>query len=227
MTKKKKMTADEPKVDETNVEAVAKEKPLEKVEDLLDEQDRRVVIVASVFLVLLVAPVFLPVQSERSLWRMTRHDDTGRAILGAIMGWPALLGVFGLIRGWRKRLPGKVLVGFATTFASLQTLAGLALMAMLLWFGRGDERSWPVFLAALFPLLGAGLVVRSFSRTGWQRWQHLMAPIALLAAMIVMCLFGAEPNAINRAEQGGWVFLFATAALLPFVGTVVRSKKSA
>ena len=218
MTKEKE-PADAPK-GEAKEAVVSAEKQI----DVRDEQDRRVIIFASVLILLLTAPVFLSVQDDRSFWRMTRHDDTGRAILIAIFGWPFCVGILGMMRGLQKKAPGKVILGIATVYTSLQTLAGAALITMILLFGQRDERSLPVWLSAVAPLMAIGLVVRSFYRKGWQRWQHLMAPLALLALMIVVCLAGVERRSVEHVSQGGWVFLFATAALVPFIGTTVVSK---
>jgi len=215
------MTKEKDTADATQTEASKAEKQM----DGRDDQDRRVIIFASVLVVLLAAPVFLPVEDDRSLWRLTRHDDTGKAILVAIFGWPVCLGILGLIRALQKKAPGKVLLGIATVYTSLQILAATALMAMILWFGQRDERSLVVGLAAIAPLMAIGLVVRSFYRTGWQKWQHIMAPIALLALMIILCMVGIERRSLEHTSQGGWVFLFATAALVPFIGTTLVSKR--
>lgn len=193
--------------------------------DLRDEQDRRVIIFASLLLLLLVAPMFLPVERDRSLWRMTRYDSTGRFILLGIFGWPVFSSIAAFIRGLQKKVPGKVFLGVATTLTSLQTLAGTALVTMVLLFGRGNERSFPVWLGAIAALLAIGMVVRSFFRTSWQRWQHLIAALALLAVMVVLILAGVEGGRIDRTSSGGWVFLFGTAALVPFIGTTVVSRR--
>ncbi len=191
-----------------------------------DERNRRVVIFASILLILLAAPVFLPVQDDRSLWRMTRHDSTGKFLIGAILGWPVCLGIIGMIRGLRKSVPGKVLIGIATGLTAFQTLAGLALIAMLLAFERHAAESPFVWLGAASSIAAIAVVVRSFFRSNWLRWQHLMAPIALLALMIVLCIAGLEPNAIERVSDGGWGFLFATVALLPFVIRTLGSRRN-
>ncbi len=183
-----------------------------------DDQNRRVVIFASILLIALATPVFLPVQGERSLWQMMRYDSTGRVLIGAILGWPVCLGVIGILRGLRKNVPGRALIAIATTITAIQSLAGLALVVMLLAFERRAVDSPFVWLGAASTVAAVGLVVRSFFRTEWQRWQHLMAPIALLAMMIVFMIAGVERNTIERVSEGGWGFLFATAALVPFAG---------
>jgi hypothetical protein len=230
MTKQKKSTAKAPPLD-TKEALVSSEKPVATSADpssevhARDEQNRRVVIFASILLVLLAVPVFLPVEGNRSLWGMTRYDSTGKVLIGAIFGWPVCLGVLGISRGLRKNVPGKILIGIATGFAAVQTLAGLALVAMLLAYERHAIKSPLVWFGAACTVAAVGIVVRSFFRTGWLRWQHIMAPIGLLAAMIVLCIAGLAPNAIERASDGGWGFLFATAALVPFIGRTIVSRR--
>jgi hypothetical protein len=191
-----------------------------------EDQDRRAIIFASLFLLLLVGPVFLPVEGDRSLWRMTRHDSTGRVLIGAILGLPIFLGIMGIVRGLRRSVPGKTLIGIATVLTAIQTLAGLALVVMLLLFERRATESPFIWLGTVSVLVAVGVIVRSFFRTGWQRWQHLMAPMGLLALMIVLTLAGVERNSIDRVSLGGWVFLFATAALVPFVGMTLVSRRN-
>ncbi|HRI71885.1 MAG TPA: hypothetical protein PK156_46955 [Polyangium sp.] len=195
----------------------------------VDEQEeghRRAVIFASFLLIALAAPVFAPVDGERSLWRMTRHDDTGRFLLGIVFGWPICLGILGIVRGFRRRLPGKTMMGIATTLTSIQTLGGLALIGMLLAFGHREKESPLVWLGAATAIAAVIAIVRSFVRTGWHRWQHLMAPLALLALMIVLVLAGTERRAVEHVSGGGWIFLFATAALFPFAGATLVARKS-
>lgn len=214
MTKAKKTAAET---------SVSPEKPMpaptpsSNATDIRDDQDRRVVIFASMLLILFAIPIFGAVQDGRSLWRMTRYDSTGRFLILAILGWPISLGFIGIVRGLRKKLPGKILIGVATAFTAIQTLAGLALCAMLLAFERHAIESPFVWLAAASSVTAIAVIVRSFFRNGWQRWQHIMVPIALLALMIFLSIVGIERNALERVAEGGWGFLFTTAALLPFV----------
>lgn len=193
--------------------------------DIQDEQDRRVIVFASILFVLLAGPVVLPMEGERSLWRMTRHDDTGRAILLAIFTWPVFLGITSFVRGLRRRVPGKVLMGIATTFTSLQILAGIALVSMVLAFERKAVMSLPVWLGAFATLMTVFFLIRSFFYDGWARWQQIMVPLALLAVTVVLLMAGLEPRALERTALGGRVFLFAAAALLPFIGTTLALKK--
>ena len=96
---------------------------------------------------------------------------------------------------------------------------------MLLAFERHAAESPFVWLGAASTVAAVGMVVRSFFRRGWQRWQHLMAPIALLALMIVLMIAGIERRAVEQVVQGGWGFLFATAALVPFAGRTILSRR--
>ena len=227
MTKKNKKPDAEANAQASEAEVSPKKQGV--VATPVDEQEeghRRAVIFASIWLIVLAAPVFMAVDGERSLWRMTRHDDTGRFLLGIIFGWPVCLGIIGLVRGLRRRLPGKVMMGMATTLTSIQTLGGLALVAMMLAFGYREKESPLVWLGAATAIAAVITIVRSFVRTGWHRWQHLMAPLALLALMVVLVMAGTERRAVEHVSGGGWMFLFATAALFPFAGMTLTSKRS-
>lgn len=195
------------------------------VEALRDEQDRRAIVFAAPFFLMFAAPMFLDMDGDRSFWRMTRHEPGARVLLLALFSWPVCLGLLAFWRGIRRRLPGKGLTGLASTMTSLYTLAGAALTVLVLVFERRSEQSPLVWVAVVVASLAVGSVVRSFFHTGWRRWQFLMAPMVLLATMIVLLIAVAEPRSIERAEQGGWVFLFGTAALLPFVGTTWLRKQ--
>jgi hypothetical protein len=184
------------------------------------------IIFASVLFLLLIAPVFLPVEGNRSLWRATRYDSTGRVILAGMFGWPVCLGVLGLVRGLKRNVPGKVLIGVGTTLTSLQTLAGAALMFMILGSEYSESRSPLVWLGAAVLLVAMGTIVRSFFRTGWQRFQDVMAAFALLVVMIVLAFAGTEARTVARVAVGGWLFLFASAALLPFAVVTLASRKT-
>jgi hypothetical protein len=211
---------------------VSSEKPIAAPKDAAldansrDEQDRRTILFASVVFVFLAAPVFLAMEGDRSFWRLTRHDTTAQAILVVVFGWPVCLGIVGFLRAWRRKVPGKGLIGVATAFTTIQTLAAAVLFGMLMWEGHRESRSPLVWLGAVAAALAIAMVVRSFFRTGWQRWQSIMAPIALLAVMIVLILAGVDHNAMEHVAQGSWVFLFATAALIPFIGTTLFARQS-
>lgn len=193
--------------------------------DVRDDQDRRTVIWAAIMLILLAAPMFLPAERDRSLWRMTRHDSTGRVIVLLMFGGPVFLGIMGLLRGLRRNVPKRAFLAFSSVLTCLFNLAAVAMMSMILIYERDAMESPLIWLGALSSLIGTFLFVRSFFRQKWQRYQHLLAAFAFMALMIVLTIAGAEPNALNRIEQGGWVFFFATAALAPFAFSTLLSKR--
>lgn len=195
--------------------------------DIRDEQDRRLVIWASILLLLSAAPIFLPTEGKRSLWYMTRHDSTGKVILLVTFGGPVFLGIMGLWRGLRRDIPKKALLAFSSILTCLFNLAAVALMSMILIYERRAAESPLIWLGALASLLGTFMFVRSFFRQNWQRYQHLLAAFAFLAMMIILAIAGSEPNALNRMGQGGWIFFFVTAALAPFAGSTLFSRRSA
>jgi hypothetical protein len=231
MTKEKEIAVAVPQTDKKDT-LVSSEKSMNVPTDssrganVRDDKDRRVIIFASILLIALAMPVFLPVQGERSLWQMTRYDSMGRVLICAILGWPVCLGLIGIVQGLRKNAPEKALLVIATTLTAIQTLAGVALTAMCLAFERRAAESPFVWLAAASTVLAVGTVVRSFFCTGWQRLQHLMVPIALLALLIVLLIAGIERSAVERVSDGGWAFLFATAALVPFVARTLASRRN-
>lgn len=193
--------------------------------DVRDEQDRRTVVFAAPFFLMLAAPIFLAMENERSLWRMTRHDSIGRLLVLVIMAWPICLGLLGLSRGLRRREPGKWLLRLGTGLTLLYTLAGTALVIMIFLFERRAVESPIAWAAALFAIIAVAGVVRSFFQSGWRRWQFVGVPIALHATVLIMLFAGVEPNAIERIDDGGWVYMFGAGGLLPFVGTAWRRKK--
>lgn len=194
--------------------------------DLRSEQARRVIIFASALLVLLAAPVFLPVEGERSFWYMARHDATGRVILVGIFGWPVCLGSFGIVRGLKRTVPGKVLIGIGTAVTSMQALGTAALVAMIMRLEYRDARAAYIWAGVAALTLALGAIARSFFLSGWQRFQHIMATMALLAMTIVLELAATEPRAIARVAIGGWLFFFATAALVPFAAITLTSRRA-
>lgn len=193
--------------------------------DVRDEQARRTVVVSAPFFLILAAPIFLAMENERSLWRMTRHDSIGRVLVLAVLAWPICLGLLGLSRGLRRLEPGKWLMRLGTGVTSLYTLAGTALVSMIFLFEHRAVESPLAWGAVLLAIIAAGSLVRSFFYTGWRRWQFVAAPIALHAAVLVMLFAAVEPRAIERADEGGWLFLFGAGGLLPFVGTAWMRKK--
>jgi len=190
-----------------------------------DEQDRRTVILGSILLILLGAPVFLPTEGERSLWRMTRHDSTGRVIIVLMFGIPVLLGIVGALRGFRRSVPKGVFLVFSSVMTCLFTLAGVAMMSMLLIYERRAVESPLIWLGALASLSATLTFVRSFFRQRWQKYQHLVAAFGFLTLMMILAIGGAEPRAMARIEDGGWVFLFATAALFPLAMSTLLSRR--
>ncbi len=194
-------------------------------EQVRDEQDRRAIMFAAPFFLMLAAPMFMATEDGRSMWRMTRHEPGARALLSLIFAGPVCLGLLGLWRGLRRRVPERGLAIFGTVISSLYTLAGTAIVIIIFMFERRATESPWIWLSALMTTLCVGSVVRSFFHSGWRRWQLIASPIALLAVMLVLLFAAAEPRAIERADQGGWVFLFAAAGLVPFVGTAWRRKK--
>jgi hypothetical protein len=193
--------------------------------DALDEQERRLIIFGSVFLVLLAAPLVLPAERGESLWYNARYDEVEQAICVGIFGWPIFLGITSFWRGIRRKVPGKILVGMATLFTSLQVLATAALLAYVFSRGGRDAKTPYMWIGAVMTASSIAVVIRSFYRTGWQRWQHIMAALALLAVTIVLFLAGITRGRVSDVPSGTWVFLFAAAALVPFIRATVMSRK--
>jgi hypothetical protein len=181
-----------------------------------DEQDRRMVIWGSLLLFLLGAPVFLPTDGARSLWRMTRYDSTGRVILVLIFGGPVFLAIVGLLRGLRRHAPGKPLAILSSIMTCLYTLAAAAMISMILIYERRAIESPLIWLGAFASLAAIISLVRSFFAQRWRRYQHLLAAFGFLSIMIVLAIGGAEPRALVRMQEGGWIFVFAATALFPF-----------
>lgn len=231
-TENKKATSEESpsnsgeSVNSSGKDAVADSKLAPSGADVRDDQDRRTVIWAGILLILSAAPLFLPTERDRSLWYMTRHDSTGRAIVLLMFGGPVFLGIMGLWRGLRRNIPKKALLVFSSILTCLFNLAAVALMSMLLIYERRAAESPLIWLGALASLLGTFMFVRSFFRQNWQRYQHLLAAFAFLAMMIILAIAGSEPNALNRMGQGAWFFFFVAAALAPFAGSTLFSRRS-
>ncbi len=204
----------------------AEQSPASSALELRQEQDRRMIIFASVLFLLLVAPLFLPIEGSRSVWHATRYHSTDRVIWVGLFGWPVCLGALGLVRGLKREVPGKVLIGVGTILTSVQTLASAALLYMILGSESSASRSPHVWLGAAALLVAMVTIVRSFFRTGWQRFQDIMAAFSLLVVMVMLAFVGTEPYAIEQVAVGGWLFVFASAALLPFAIVTLASRKT-
>ncbi|MBK9259560.1 MAG: hypothetical protein IPM54_06940 [Polyangiaceae bacterium] len=221
---------DEQSADENT--AAEPDKPVDKQStaagdiDLRSEQDRRVIIFASALLMLLAAPVFLPVERDHSFWYMARHDATGRVMLIGIFGWPVCLGLFGIVRGLKRAVPGKILIGTSTAITLIQALGTGALVAMILKSEYRDAHAVYVWAGVAALTLALGAIARSFFVSGWRRFQHILATMALLAMTIVLELAATEPRAFVRVAMGGWLFFFATAALVPFAAITLTSREA-
>jgi len=189
--------------------------------DINEERHRLVAIEASVPLVLLASPLFLPFDGNKSLLsQMLRYPEVLVVALG-IGFWPIFLGIVGAIRGRKREAPGKLLFGVPAVVLALISLVATGITGTVLVVELASERYHrfepivvPFFLLCALALFVA---VRAFWRKGFRRFNHLVACAWLLATAMVLGLFVSDSSMFSPPVAGEWVFLFAIAALAPLL----------
>jgi hypothetical protein len=178
-----------------------------------EERCRLATIAASGPLVLLLAPVFLPFDGDRSMLHHVHLDVI--VVLLLVYSWPLLVGVVGLRSALARRPPNTltfavpaVLHALAAAFALLGTIS-----AMTSRFARLE----PIAVAFLgLPLLVLYLLIRGFRRRGFHRWAQLVAGMWLChLAFVLMLVFDSGLG--EAPALGMWLLLFACAAAAPAV----------
>ncbi len=191
-----------------------------------DEPHRRLAIFSGVLMCLLGAPYVLPAQGSLSLWEMTERMWEPRWIFFGIFGWPALLGLLGIVRGLLRHKPGRLMLIAPSIITLLCALGTTGLMCMLLWSvneARESLLEWVALFSALAALL---MLARSRDAAGWHRFNHCTAAVALLFGVAAFGLAGSEAGVFVRPALGPWLSLIAVTALLPFVVVTMTARRN-
>lgn len=182
-----------------------------------EEASRLATIAAAAPLVLIFAPFVAPLDRGRSLYDEVKREPLAIAVLGAICLWPAVLGVVGLVKGLRRRAPGKVASAVLLVLQALMSLGLSALIAYAISDRRRYQEDPLLWLGVLAGLAGLVVVVRAFWRAGFRRWTSLLAATWLFYLQWGLVATSGEGYSFERPELGAWLGLFAMAVLGPIM----------
>ncbi|MFT3772948.1 MAG: DUF2330 domain-containing protein [Minicystis sp.] len=181
---------------------------------------------ASVPLMLLIAPVFLPYVSGRSLLGEARHDPGAAVILLGIFFWPLFVGTLGLLRGLARRAPGKAAFAVPAVL-HLFAAAGLAFALCVAVSSKVKAQEEPVAWLALFLSFAAlYVIIRGFRRAGWERWAQIVAGVWMLHAVGTLVIAADGHGMFDPPELGAFLVLFALSAGTPAVAWILWPKPS-
>jgi hypothetical protein len=88
---------------------------------------------------------------------------------------------------------------------------------------RREPLAWCVVVVAACALV---VLVRGFFKTGWRRFNHVVAGLWLLAFMTLILALEASGGLFNPPVLGEWVYLFAIAALAPLVAFAFAPRRA-
>lgn len=180
-----------------------------------EEASRLATIAAAAPLMLLFAPFIAPLYRGRSIYDEVKREPLEAALFAAILLWPAALGAVGLVKGLRRRAPGKVASAVLLVLQALMTLAVSALIAYAISDRRRHQEDPLLWLAVLAGLAGLVVAVRGFWRAGFRRWTSLLAAVWLYYLQLGLVITSGEGYSFERPELGAWLGLFALAMLGP------------
>lgn len=190
-----------------------------------EERYRLAAVAASVPLMLLTSPLFLPVFDNKSFLDQARREPSALAVVSFLFFWPLLVGALGLRAGIVRRAPGKV--AFAVP-AALYMLGALATHVVLfgIMCGRSHARQETVAsVVAICSLLVVYILGRGFRRTGWERWGQLVAGAWMLCALWSTLIAAERRGPFDGPELGAWMWLFALSAATPAAAWILWPKR--
>jgi hypothetical protein len=121
-----------------------------------EERYRLASVAAGVPLVLLVAPIVLPVDGSRTLLGEAMREPVPLLIVLFLMAWPMLAGAFSLSLGLRRRLPGAVAHAVPAVLYTLASGATALLLFAALLSQRHAREEPAVPLSAFAFVLAVG-----------------------------------------------------------------------
>jgi hypothetical protein len=183
-----------------------------------EERYRLASVAAGVPLLLLVAPLVMPLQGGRSLLGAATREPIALLIVGGLVLWSLLTGGLSLAYGLRRRVPGTLAFAVPAVVYALPT-GGLAFLALFaLGKVHGEAETGIAALTALSCSLAVYLLLRGFRRGGWERWAQLVAGVWLAHGTIALLMVFGDASLAGDQDAGAWVLLFALSALAPIVG---------
>ena len=192
-----------------------------------EERHRLVAMAAAVPLWLVCTPLFLPFASTNdSLVEMADLEPAALAALVAIVFPPLFVGAVGLVRGFRRKAPGKWLFGIPAVCCALVGLGLALIIGIALAFERSARREpflWVCFALILVAFLR---VVRSFGRAGWERFTQLIGGIWLVGVVFAIGMGFSPKPFFQNPSWGDWTFLVGLSALAPLVAFAGSPRKA-
>ncbi len=190
-----------------------------------EERHRLTVLAASGPLILLLAPMLLPLDDTGPILRLADRDPGVFALFVLLFAWPLLVGVVGLVRGRTRKAPGTALFAVPAVAQMLATL-GLGLMLVQVLDNKRRAREsiaiWAACALCAFTLYVLG---RGFRRTGWTRFAQVIAGTWLVFFTGTLIVGSQARDLFDPPMSGGWVLLFALSAAAPAVGWLVSRRR--
>jgi hypothetical protein len=191
-----------------------------------EEHHRLAVLAASGPLLLLLAPLLLPLDDRGPMYTSARHEPGVFAILAFFFFWPLFVGAVGLRGALTRRAPGRAAYALPAVVQMLGML-GLALLIAQELSRPWRSRTQPGFVAALVLSVVTLLVLlRGFWRTGWVRYAQVVAGMWLVFLTGVLLTSTDSRDLFDPPESGGWVLLFALSAAAPAVGWILTRRRA-
>jgi hypothetical protein len=192
--------------------------------DLSEERHRLLAMAAGVPLVLLASPLVLPFGGDHPLLYEARRDPPVIAVLLGLAFLPIFVGIAGIVRGRKREAPGRFLFGVPGVVCTLMALGLTGMMLLVLLsdsYVRRENLGWITLAMSAAAL---AVLARGFFRTGWRRFNHVIAGIWLLSAISVVLGFASSSPVFDPPVLGEWVFLFAIATLSPLLAYAFFSR---
>jgi hypothetical protein len=179
-----------------------------------EEQHRVAVLGAAVPLLLLSAPLVLPLDGKGPVLSAVAKDPLVAAV-AVVFLWPVFVGLVGLLRARSRRAPGTAAFAVPAVITLLGTALVSLLLVMLIDEKRRAREAPSVWVALALCVLTLYVVGRGFRRKGWARWSQLSAGVWMffVAGTVLMAL--ETRSLFTQLESGGWVWLFALSAAAP------------
>ncbi len=194
--------------------------------DISEARHRWVAVIAGLPVVYLCSPLVLQTQGNRSLLEQSWRETWAFASLMGVMIWPILVGFTAFVRAIKGVAPGKYFFWVPGVALGLMSFAvsGLLIVAVIKNGGVGGE---PVIWMVLAASLGAVFTtVRGFFRSGFRRFNHLLAAIWFLSMAAMFAIWSASPSLFRTPSAGMWLYCFANTMLLPLFAYAFLPRKN-
>jgi hypothetical protein len=157
---------------------------------------------------------------------MANADPTALSAIFALMFPPLFVGAVGLVWGLRRSAPGKWLFGIPAVWCTLLGLGMTLVIALLLAIEKTSRHEPFVWVGLVLTLVALVRVVRSFFRTGWERFTYLIGAIWLVGVVIAVAMNFSPKPFFTHPTWGDWAFLVGLSALAPLVAFAAVRRKA-